>query len=101
MSKHFHRNQFDQVPDKKDVYNLLQGDLMLYIRRGQFFGLLGVGVLIYSYILGIEKGWGWMLLSLPVFYYGLCQFIDASNLNFTMHMIDWLERDNQPEKSHD
>lgn len=83
-----HENMFRYFSDKQEVYQKFQSDQREDANRAAIY-LIGVFACIIAFeffhsvfvvLLGFVLGKGY-----------LSAFIDMSNRNFLMHMIDWME----------
>lgn len=86
-----HKNLFEYVSSSKDVYQVMQSHMK---RDGRFvsFSIIGATVCFGMALkLGATDGWPWLVGGVAVAFFGLTYFIDNSNRNFYLHMIDWTE----------
>lgn len=86
-----HNNLFEYASDSKEVYQVMQSHMK---RDGRFVSLGIIGATIcfgMALKLGATDGWPWLIGGLAVALIGLTYFIDSSNRNFYLHMIDWIE----------
>ena len=77
--------------ERAEVYAALQRDYnrdtwRVAIWRAVFFGLAAC-----VYLFSTHADWLWLLAGLYVIGEMLCAFIDNSNRNWSMHVIDWIE----------
>jgi hypothetical protein len=84
---------------KREIYEALDRDLKRDIRHGQFWLATFVICLIVAATNGVNDGWPWLSASILLGANTLRWFIEASNRNFLMHAIDWIEANRQGEDS--
>jgi hypothetical protein len=94
MAKLEHKNLF-AFGDKTEVYAALQRDYNrdTYIHQLWHFVLLGaaVGAGLFSN----HWDWLWLFVALYAVERALSRYIDNSNRNWAMHVIDWIENNAQ------
>ena len=96
MSVYRHNNLFE-FGDKAEIYQALQRDFHRDVRRREWWQLgfalcaIGAGTLSHHW------DWLWIFAGLFLLERGLTLYIDNSNRNWTMHVIDWLENSRDSE----
>ena len=86
-----HSNLFEYASEPKEVYQVMQSHMK---RDARFVSVSIIGTTIcFGMALksGVTDGWPWLIGGLAVAFIGLTYFIDNSNRNFYLHMIDWIE----------
>lgn len=86
-----HTNMLTSGLDKREVYQKFQQDLRRDGRQFRALTTAGAIVLIISWTKGIPDGWPWFLVGFCIFMQALIIFVEMSNRNFMMHVLDWLE----------
>jgi hypothetical protein len=86
-----HVNMFHHVESKEDVYAAFQQH---YHRDGRIIGFLDIALIAFSVVGYYASWWGevWTwLVAFGLVGSRMCYFIDNSNRNWAMHVIDWIE----------
>ena len=99
MEKLGHKNLFG-YGDKTEVYAAFQRDFNRDTWRQSFWHLVLVGAGIGAAVLADHKDWLWLFLGIYAAERAIARFVDNSNRNWAMHVIDWIESgrsdDHQP-----
>lgn len=77
--------------DKKEAYEQLQRDLKQDVTKANVASGLAIGCLIAAGFAGAKDGWPWLVVGVGLFMMYFRWFLEASNRNYLMHVIDWLE----------
>lgn len=91
MSKLGHNNLFAYAADRKEVYETFQRDLNrdTWIQSAWHLVLMGTsfGAVYFSN----HADWLWIFVGIYAAERAASRFVDNSNRNWAMHVIDWLE----------
>lgn len=87
-----HPNMFDYLETKKEVYSKLQTDFARDEQRMQW-AQLAAGVLVSTAFSMHDSGWSKLLFYFAgaAAFIALHLYIDVSNRNSALHVIDWIE----------
>ena len=89
-----HSNLFDSVDDHRAFYATLQKDFARDEKRCYYAQFVGVAAIVIAAAYGnLDPRWQWLLAGVAAnaLFVSLIAFIDNSNRNWTMHMIDWMQ----------
>ncbi len=86
-----HKNLFAHGEGSAEVYTALQHDYAqgAWVQSLWLYVLGGVAI-VGAYFAG-HGDWFWIFVGIFAAERSICCFIDMSNRNWTMHMIDWIE----------
>ena len=87
-----HKNLFG-YGDRKDVYEALQRDFNRDTWIQQFWHLAFLAAALGGAFVAGHTDWLWLFGGLYAIERAIARFIDNSNRNWAMHVIDWLEQD--------
>jgi hypothetical protein len=91
MSRERHINLFAHASSPEEVYAALQRDFRrdsrLLLVCLALFGFAAYGTVHWSG----HPEWGWLLSAGFSLFAALALFLDNSNRNWAMHVIDWVE----------
>jgi hypothetical protein len=96
-----HRNLFHHAPDRADVYQGLQRDFDWDTYIHAFWHLVFVGMATGAVIFANRPDWLWLFGGIYAAERALSRFMDNSNRNWAMHVIDWMEYNRQHLQSPD
>jgi fatty acid desaturase len=88
-----HNNIFASEPSKSEVYQKFQQDLRRDSRQFRFWSAIGTIIFVVAGTKGVADGWPWFLFGLCLLAQALVIFIEMSNRNFMMHVLDWMEQE--------
>ncbi|MBI3918165.1 MAG: hypothetical protein HY322_14310 [Betaproteobacteria bacterium] len=77
--------------DKKGAYEQLQRDLKWDITKANVAWGLAFWCLVIAAMKGVTDGWLWLVAGVALLMMCSRWFLEASNRNYLMHVIDWLE----------
>lgn len=97
MTSDMHDNLF-QYGDKADVYAALQRDCDRDAWRHLGWHAIFLGAAVGASQFADHPDWLWLFLGMFALKCALARFIDNSNRNWTMHLIDWLENERYTRK---
>lgn len=95
MKKPIHTNMFGHG-DKAEVYALLQRHGGVELRQGIVLQLLFAAIAVIGSVASKHYDWLWIFAGLWIMEQSIWCFIDQSNRNWAMHVIDWIENDRHP-----
>jgi hypothetical protein len=86
-----HTNLFSYVSTSDEVYRTMQEHMKRDERytKACFYGAAICLSLALRY--GAADGWPWLIGGIFCSVFGLVYFVDNSNRNFYLHMVDWVE----------
>jgi hypothetical protein len=90
MEKLGHKNLF-AYGDREEVYAALQRDFNRDTWVEYFWRVVFVGMAIGAATLSNHIDWLWLFGGIYAVERSISRFVDNSNRNWTMHVIDWLE----------
>lgn len=90
MVRSIHNNMFNHG-DKAQVYALLLRQGARESRQSIFLQLLFAAIAIAGSIVSKHHDWLWIFAGFWVMEQSIWCFIDQSNRNWAMHVIDWME----------
>jgi hypothetical protein len=95
MAKKVHQNLFNHVVDgKKEVYEALQRDYDKDTwRQLGWHAVFWICAVVGTRLTG-HSDWLWIFGSIYAVERSLARYIDNSNRNWAMHVIDWMEHSN-------
>jgi hypothetical protein len=85
-----HNNLFDSG-DRSEVYAILQRDYDRDTRIHQFWHIVLLACAFGAAIFADRPDWLWIFGGLYAIDRSLSRFVDNSNRNWAMHVIDWIE----------
>lgn len=91
MSKLGHHNLFRDAADRTEVYETFQRDLNRDTWIQSFWHLVLVGMALGAAYVSNRPDWLWLFGGIYAAERAASRFVDNSNRNWAMHMIDWLE----------
>lgn len=97
MTRDVHDNLF-QYGDKADVYLALQRDFDRDTWRHLAWHAVFLAAIIGASQFDGHSDWLWLFLGMFALECAHARFIDNSNRNWTMHLIDWLESERNDRK---
>ncbi|MBP2303438.1 hypothetical protein [Azospirillum picis] len=86
-----HTDLFGHAENSAAVYAALQKDAKRDASKLRWANLIAAGLFGAALFRGAHDGWMFLVGGLVVALYTLNVFIDSSNRNFAMHVIDWME----------
>jgi len=86
-----HNNLFAHVASSREVYQLMQDHMTRDDRIAAILGSVATFCFVFALILGSGNGWPWLVGGVAASFFWLIFFIDNSNRNSVLHMIDWIE----------
>lgn len=90
-----HNNLF-QFGDKREVYQTLQRDYDRDTWVHGFWHFCFVVAAFGGVVVAGETEWLWLFLGGYALERALARWVDNSNRNWAMHLIDWIEVNQQP-----
>ena len=90
MAKLEHKNLF-AYGDKTDVYAALQRDYDRDTWVVAFWRVVFIGTAIGAISIAGHSDWLWLFAGLFTIEQSICRYVDNSNRNWAMHVIDWIE----------
>ena len=91
MAKLRHNN-LAAYGDRNDVYEILQNDFNRDTYIQAFWHVIFFGAAFGAVVMAKHSDWAWLFLGIYAAERAIAKFIDNSNRNWTMHVIDWMER---------
>jgi hypothetical protein len=85
-----HVNMFNHAAEKREVYEALQSHYERDSHVISYMDLAIVAFVIAALYFGWRDWWAW-LIGIGLVGSRMCFFIDNSNRNWAMHVIDWIE----------
>jgi hypothetical protein len=90
MAKLSHVNLFS-YGDKAEVYEALQKDYDRDTYVHSFWRLVLIGAAIGAAVISNHADWLWVFLGIYAAERSISKYLDNSNRNWAMHIIDWHE----------
>jgi hypothetical protein len=91
MSKLGHNNLFRYAADRAEVYETFQRDFNRDTWIQSFWHVFIVGMALGAAYVSNHPDWLWLFGAIYAAERAASRFVDNSNRNWAMHVIDWLE----------
>lgn len=94
------KSLFSSGHSTDEVYQSLLNDQK---RDGRFVRILdfgGAALFVIAAVSGAKDGWPWFVGAVAIGFCAIRYFIDLSNRNFMLHMIDWQRAQQHEQDSH-
>ena len=85
-----HQNLFSNAENRQEVYQSLQRDFARDEKVSHSALTVAIALLAIALIQGPSDGWIWLIMGCGAMFVTLTFFIDNTNRNWTMHLIDWM-----------
>jgi hypothetical protein len=95
MARLKHNNLFQTQGDRPEVYEALQQnyntDTYIHGAWISVFFIAAIGGVVWAH----HSDWIWIFMAIFAAERSLSRWIDNSNRNWAMHVIDWMERNRE------